>query len=174
MSLTHRGLSLLLSAAGIAAPLQAVSNPSGKVPSAPCAVASSLQSLASPAFGALDIDADYYIFVYSASWCAPCRALMQEIVGSICPEIRNEHKYRVELVFMGLEAAESLVAYRKNAGIDFYTVSAVRVDLSALPGAPRLTDLPIPFCVIVDKAGHILRQGHGVLVREWRAILEKN
>lgn len=121
MGLNYQAPLFLLLAGSIAVPpLHAASAPVAEASTAPCAMAAALQSLASPAFGTLDTNADYYIFIYSASWCAPCRALMKELVESIGPEIRKERSCRIEIVFMGLESAESLAAYRKEAGIDFW------------------------------------------------------
>lgn len=115
--------------------------------------------------GAPMADAKYYIYVFSASWCGPCRALMPRIVEQY-PAMK-ENKVEVILISCDQteEVAKDYVEHYK-AGLPGLYVKDPGV--RNLPGIfmPRA----IPTAIIVDAKGNVLSSGHGAKALEWQKV----
>ena len=108
-------------------------------------------------------DAQYYIYLYSASWCGPCKALMPEIVK----EYKKMQKKNVEIILIGHDQTpEAAKDYLEHYGAEFPGVLSSSADAKKLPGitAPN----GIPAATIVDAKGNVLYSGHGKGALEWK------
>lgn len=113
--------------------------------------------------GTPDTKAKYYIYLHSASWCGPCKALMPQIME----QYEDMQKAKVEIILIGcdstVEAATQYIShYNENiAGI-----------LSKDPGAKKLPGFSkadgIPHATIVDRKGKVLYNGHGIGAVNWK------
>ena len=114
--------------------------------------------------GAPNANADYYIYLYSASWCTPCRKVMPSIVKEYAA-IKNSGK--VELILVGFDGNDQAV----KSYVDKYNAAFPAVWHNA-PGVPALPgNKPtrgIPGAVIVDKNGNTIFSGSGAAVLEWK------
>ena len=115
--------------------------------------------------GAPSTEADYYIYLFSASWCGPCRAIMPEFVAQY-PEM-NANK--VEIILISVDnSAEQAKAYIEhyNAGLPGLHIGSITAQKLPSASNPR----GIPNAIIVDAQGKILHQGHGATVLNWKQI----
>lgn len=110
-------------------------------------------------------DAQYYIYLFSASWCGPCRALMPHIVAQY-PAMKEA---KVEIILISCDDSEQAAkeyVEHYNAGIPgaFIKEPAVR----QLPGIamPR----SIPSLIIVDAKGNVVTSGRGSLALSWKEL----
>lgn len=113
--------------------------------------------------GKPNLKADYYIYLYSASWCPPCRKLMPDIVKEYA-DIQKSGK--VELILVGADQNEKKVKeYVDKYKVDFPATWQSSKGVASIPGnkPPR----GIPGAVIVDKAGNIIISDHGTIVLNW-------
>lgn len=109
-------------------------------------------------------NADYYIYLYSASWCPPCRKLMPSIVEEY-PAIQKSGK--VELILLGADRnMDAVKAYVEKYKAQFPATWQGDSAVIKLPGnqPPR----GIPGAIIVNKEGKIVASGYGSIVLEWR------
>ena len=107
--------------------------------------------------------AKYYIYLHSASWCGPCKALMPEIVK----EYKKMQKKNVEIILIGHDQTpEAAKDYLEHYGAEFPGVLSSSADAKKLPGitAPN----GIPAATIVDAKGNVLYSGHGKGALEWK------
>ncbi len=107
--------------------------------------------------------AKYYIYLFSASWCGPCRALQPQIAAQYA-EMKKSGV--VELVLIGNDRDEaSGKAYAKHYGCP----SIMMGNAQGLPGltGPR----GIPFCVFATADGTIATSGHGSMAIEWKDVI---
>lgn len=114
--------------------------------------------------GTPNLNADYYIYLYSASWCPPCRAIMPDIVKEY-PHIKASGK--VELILLGADMNEQGVkAYAEKYKAGFPATWQGTKGVHTIPGntPPR----GIPGAIIVDKDGKIIASGYGSLVLDWK------
>ncbi len=113
-------------------------------------------------------DAKFYIYLSSASWCGPCRAIMPRVVQQY-PEIKAAGGEIVLLCCDSTPAAGK--AYLKKYDAQFPTIllNIRNVNSLKLPGftPPR----SIPNAVIVTADGTVLKKGHGSIVLGWREII---
>lgn len=108
--------------------------------------------------------AKYYVFLHSASWCGPCRAIMPDIVK----EYKKMKRKKVELILAcGDTSEESAENYIKSYKMKFP---------AAMPGA--LVKVPgyknaayYPNAIIVDQYGQVVQEGHGKILLEWNSII---
>ncbi len=109
--------------------------------------------------------AKYYIYLHSASWCGPCKALMPEIVK----EYKKMKKKKVEVILIGHDKTpDAAVAYLEHYEAGFPGVLATSPDAKKLPGitAPN----GIPAATIVNEDGKVLYSGHGKGALDWKKI----
>ncbi|MBQ3218476.1 MAG: redoxin domain-containing protein [Akkermansia sp.] len=106
--------------------------------------------------------ADYYVYLHSASWCGPCKALMPQIVK----EYKKMKRKGVEIILMGHDKTEDEAkAYLKSYKAKFAGILDNTPTAKALPGYAPANG--IPNATIVDKHGQIITSGHGNIVLEW-------
>lgn len=111
--------------------------------------------------------ADYYIYLHSASWCGPCKALMPEIVK----EYKKMKRKGVEIILMGHDRTESdAKAYLKSYKAKFAGLLDNSPTAKAMPGYTQVGG--IPYATIVDKNGQIITSGSGKIVLEWEQYCE--
>lgn len=114
--------------------------------------------------GKPNLEADYYIYLYSASWCPPCRKLMPNIVKEYA-DIQKSGK--VELILVGADQNEKKVKeYVDKYKAPFPATWQGTMGVSSIPGnkPPR----GIPGAIIVDKDGNTIASGYGSLVLDWK------
>lgn len=126
----------------------------------------------SPTHGTFDTKADYYIYLYSASWCGLCARIMPQVIETY-REMKNTSQPKVEIILMGVDKTAAEVAdYRKEEKLPFYTVFARDREVQKLPGFYSVSG--IPFCVFVDKDGNQIYRGlGGKAIFEWKDTIEK-
>ena len=107
--------------------------------------------------------ADYYIYLHSASWCGPCKALMPDIIK----EYKKMKRKGVEIILLGHDKTEDAAkAYLKGYKAKFAGLLDDSQDARSLPGYTAASG--IPAATIVDKNGKVVTSGHGKLVLEWK------
>lgn len=110
-------------------------------------------------------DAQYYIYLFSASWCGPCRALMPRIVEQY-PAMKDA---KVEVILISFDATpEAAKEYIEHYNAGFPGLHAKDPAVQQLPGIsmPR----GIPNAIIVDANGKVLFNGHGAKALNWQNI----
>ncbi len=110
--------------------------------------------------GEPNANAQYFIFLRSASWCGPCQKEMPEIV-EIYKDIKASKK--VELILWAAdnspEAAQKFLDQHK-ATFPATMDASILTEMQGSSG--------IPHAYVVDKKGKLLYRGHGTLVKNWR------
>lgn len=115
--------------------------------------------------GAPMADAKYYIYLFSASWCGPCRALMPRVVEQY-PAMKDA---KVELILISCDqTAETAKEYVEHYKAGFPGMFIKDPTVRLLPGIsmPRA----IPSTIIVDANGKVIASGHGAKVLEWQTL----
>lgn len=107
-------------------------------------------------------DAKFYIFLESASWCGPCKAVMPKIVEQY-PQMKEAG---VELILVAQEPSEAAKKYLENYKAEF--AGAMPVELGGIPG--RESGQGIPHMCMVDADGKTITSGHGRMVLQWRQL----
>ena len=134
-------------------------------------VAAALKKISSQTFGMFDPKADYFVYLFSASWCGPCKAIMPQIANTIYPEMQKTKKPKVEIILMGLDSTpEGVGNYRDHYKAKFFAAHAKAPAVLSVPGY-RSPD-GIPFCIIVDKDGNTVHSGHGSSLSNWKNIIQ--
>ena len=110
--------------------------------------------------------AKYYVYLHSASWCGPCKALMPQIVK----EYKKMQKKKIEVILIGHDKTpEAAKAYLEHYEADFPCVLYTDPATNSLPG--YTADFAgIPHATIVDAEGNVLKDGHGKEVLDWKKI----
>lgn len=112
-------------------------------------------------------NARYYIFLHSASWCGPCRALMPQIVA----EYRKLRNKKVEIILVsGDRTVEDAKAYVRDHEVRF--PAAMPAAVANVPGYQPPG--AYPSAVIVDNTGRVIQQGHGRIVLDCINILRED
>lgn len=112
--------------------------------------------------------ADYYIYLHSASWCGPCKAIMPDIVK----EYKKMKRAGVELILMGHDKTEKdAKAYLKSYKAKFPGMMDGTPEALAMPGYTPARG--VPNATIVDKNGTVITSGHGSIVLEWKEHCKK-
>ena len=110
-------------------------------------------------------DAQYYVYLYSASWCGPCRAIMPRIVAQYSEMKANKVEIIVISCDRTADAAKSYVEHYE-AGLP-----GLHVASEAARNLPSATSPQgIPHAIIVDAQGKVLHRGHGATVLNWKQI----
>lgn len=112
-------------------------------------------------------DAQFYIYLCSASWCPPCRAIMPKVVA-MYPEIKAAGGEIILLCFDQTPEAGKAYAKKYDAGFPFVMSGFQSVGSLKLPGfsAPR----GIPHATFVSADGKVLYSGHGVSTLNWKLV----
>ncbi len=119
-------------------------------------VAAALSEL-TPISGAFNKDADYFIYLYSASWCGPCRQVMPQIVR-LYKETLSKDK-RIEIILIDFDLSEEEAKkYITHYSADFFATMGRNPKVNSLPGAYQVRG--IPHCIAVDKNGNKIFSGH--------------
>lgn len=114
----------------------------------------------------VNLNADYYIYIQSAGWCAPCKREMAELV-KIYPEMKAQN---VELIVVCQDGTEAeAAAYLKSFSSPFPGVHFKDPAVAKLPGFAL--SRTVPHATIVSRSGVPLAGGHGSLARKWRQII---
>ncbi len=115
-------------------------------------------------------DAKFYVYLCSASWCPPCRAIMPKIVA----EYDAVRAAGGEIILLCYDRSPQAGAvYVKKYGVKFPAVMAgfQTVESIGLPGftPPR----GIPHVTFVTPEGKVMHAGFGGTMLEWRDIIAK-
>lgn len=116
------------------------------------------------------IDADFYIYLTSASWCGPCNAEMPHVVEQYA-KMREEG--RVELVLIsGDRDPQAAKGFAERYNATFTVINPRSLNGQLPPGytAPQ----GIPNAIIVDNEGNVIRNGHGNIVMQWESLTVNN
>ncbi|MBQ8517332.1 MAG: thioredoxin family protein [Akkermansia sp.] len=107
--------------------------------------------------GTLNKEADYYIYLYSAGWCGPCRRIMPQIV-QYYNDTLSKNK-RIEMVLIDVDFSEKEARdYISHYNADFPAILGGSPEIDKLPGAYAVR--AIPHCIAVDKNGNRVFGGH--------------
>lgn len=110
-------------------------------------------------------DAQYYIYLYSASWCPPCRALMPSIV-KIYPEMKAN---KVEIILISCDSNDAEAKkYVEHYNAGFPGLHAGSAAARNLPSNKDIR--AIPTAIFVDAQGNFIKSGNGRLILDWKNI----
>ncbi|MBQ3239553.1 MAG: hypothetical protein IJB00_00035 [Akkermansia sp.] len=133
-------------------------------------VAAALKKMTTPTFGMFDTKADYYIYLFSASWCGPCKAIMPDIAQKHYPEMQKTRNPKVEIILLGMDQTpEGVGQYRDHYKAKFFAVHQKDPMVRQLPGFNSPGG--IPHCIFVDKEGNTIKSGHGSIIANWKSIV---
>ncbi len=118
--------------------------------------------------GKPNMQAEYYIYLQSASWCPPCRAEMPEI-ASLYKQMKENG---VEILLVSSDSSKKMAKkYLKEFDADFPATMPKKDGGVDLPGFSHSST--IPHATIVTKDGEIVRDGHGSIVLSYRSEIER-
>ncbi len=117
--------------------------------------------------GKLNTKADYYIYLYSASWCGPC---CQEMPGIVETHKEMKKDGRVDIILMGKdESPAGVKGFVKQFDMKFYAVMAGDKKAKKVPGFSNPSG--IPSCTVVDRYGRVITSGHPAgIIPNWQAV----
>lgn len=116
------------------------------------------------------IDADFYIYLTSASWCGPCNAEMPHVVEQYA---KMRELGTVELVMLsGDQSPEAAKGFAERYGATFSVLNPRSLNGQLPPGYTQPQG--IPNAIIVDNEGNVIRNGHGNLVMQWENLTVNN
>ena len=115
-----------------------------------------------------ETNADYYIYLCSASWCPHCLKEMPTVVAEYK---KMKHSRKVELVLIShdrslLDAKD----FPRKLKLRCPTLWIEDMRHKAFLRLPGFSDdgCGIPHVFMVDKNGKLLMRGHGSIVKDWR------
>lgn len=109
-------------------------------------------------------NAKYYIYLHSSSTCVACANIMPAIVK----EYKKMKKAKVEIILIDHDSTvEKAKAYVKSGRIRFPAMMD-GAEAQTLPGYTPVSG--IPYAIIVDKHGTVIKQAHGSAVLEWKTF----
>ncbi len=106
--------------------------------------------------------AEYFIYLSSASWCGPCRALHPQIVA----KYKDMKRDKVELILVSNDRDE---ASGKTYAAGYPCPAIMDAQSSKLPGFSPAQG--IPQAIIVDSTGKVLKVGHGSIALQYEALI---
>jgi thiol-disulfide isomerase/thioredoxin len=111
--------------------------------------------------------AKVYIFICSASWCGPCRALMPQIVEEYEKNIKKNKS--VSLVLLGYDQDdESAKKYIEHYKTSIPGVLAKKFNIEKKPDIPG-----IPWCFYMTAKGELISVAAGSKVLDWKTEIKK-
>lgn len=122
--------------------------------------------------GRVNDKADYFIFLYSASWCGPCCKEMPNIVETY-KDIKKSGKVDIVL-FCQDRTPDAAKSFVNNFRIKFLTLMGNDDKCAKVPG--HAPSGGIPHCNIVDRNGRTIIAGHpGNVLEHWKSYtIEKD
>ena len=108
-----------------------------------------------------DFDATHYIFINSASWCGPCKAIMPKIVE----QYAEMKAAGVEVILVANEPGPAAAKYLEGYNAQFAGAEPVQLNGIDIPNGQ-----PIPNMVLMDADGKVITSGHGRMVLQWRQL----
>lgn len=116
--------------------------------------------------GKPNTNAQFYIYLQSASWCGPCKAEMPDIVK----EYKKIKKAGGEIILLGWDKTpDDAKNYLKKFRAKF---PGVMVDMGKkLPGFKRANG--IPNATFIRPDGSLIRTGHGSIIMEWEDTVKE-
>lgn len=119
--------------------------------------------------GTPDKKAKHYIYLHSASWCGPCRAIMPKIIEQY-PDMK---KGKVEIILIGYDQTEdAALNYIQHYSSDIAGITVRNSNSRRLPGFSS-ADKGIPHATVVDRKGKVLYNGPAGAVVNWKNIIKK-
>lgn len=116
--------------------------------------------------GRINKKAKYYIYLQSASWCPPCRAEMPEIAKQYAAMKRHD----VEIILCSCDrSTDDAKNFLKINKAKFPAIT--QENAAKLPGFVRANG--IPYAIFVTADGDTITSGHGMIVKDWKSIIEK-
>lgn len=109
-------------------------------------------------------DGKFYIYLCSASWCGPCRAVMPRVIQQY-PAIKAAGGEIIMVCFDRTPQAGK--AYVNKYKAPFPTIMAA--GKMQLPGYTPPHGIPAATFVTAD--GKVLGSGHGAIIANWRSII---
>ena len=115
-----------------------------------------------------NLKAEYYIFIYSASWCGFCPPVMKASVEAY-PEMKRKG---VELILVDQD--KTLAACK-----DYVKKYKAKFPAAFGQKATKLNEMMrgkrksggVPHAVFLDANRGVIKEGHGNLVKQWQEIL---
>lgn len=163
-------LSLMLAAAALCGSVNAQEPVAATPVAETAAVPAKLETLQYISDARPAADAKFYVYLCSASWCPPCRAIMPKIVAEY-DAVRAAGGEIILLCFDRTPQAGE--AYVKKYGAKF---PAVMVDFRGVGqiGLPGFTPpRGIPHVTFVTPDGRVMHAGFGGTMLSWRDIIAK-
>ena len=110
--------------------------------------------------------AKFYIYLSSASWCGPCKALMPKVAA----QYKAMQKKKVEVILISCDRTiEEGRQYLQHYKADFCGVMAGEAADKELPGYKAASS--IPYAIVVDKKGKVITAGNGASIfADWKNI----
>lgn len=161
-------LSLILAAATLCGQVNA-QGPATPAPAA-AAVPAKLDSLSYISEARPAADAKFYVYLCSASWCPPCRAIMPKVVEQYA-DIQAAGGEIILLCFDRTPQAGE--AYLKKYSAKFPAIMADFRTASQLELPGFTPPRGIPNATFVTPDGNVLNSGHGATLLNWRNIIAK-
>jgi thiol-disulfide isomerase/thioredoxin len=117
--------------------------------------------------GRVNDKADYFIYLYSASWCGPCCKEMPEIV-ELYKDIKKSGKVDI-ILFCQDKTPAAAKSFVNNFKIKFMTVMGSDDKCAKVPGYSPVSG--IPHCIVVDRYGRKITAGHPAsLLPSWESL----
>ncbi len=115
--------------------------------------------------GHINENAAFFIYLQSASWCAPCRAEMPHFV-KMYPEMQ---KMGVELILVSADKSPELgVKFATDNQATFPVVMSSDSSVLSLPHFTR--GGYIPKATFVTSSGELIKTGSGDIIHQWKSI----
>lgn len=163
-------LTLLLAAASLCGSVTAQEPAIPSADSTAAVVPAKLETLQYISDARPAADAKFYVYLCSASWCPPCRAIMPKIVA----EYEAIKAAGGEIILLCFDRTpQAGEAYVKKYGVNFPAVMADFRAVSQL-GLPGFTPpRGIPHVTFVTPEGKVMHAGFGGTMLGWRDIIAK-
>ncbi len=134
---------------------QAANNKAAVIEDAPGAVGTALSKVKPLSGPKAKKNAKYYLCLYSASWCGPCRKEMPHVVKVYNEEIKNNPD--VDLVLFSRDQNPADAKKWLSSAKAKFTVLNPK-DQSKIPGAQNPGG--IPHMYIIDADGKVVKEGY--------------